>query len=60
MNSVCSWAVRRITGTELPVRISIREDLATSTPAGELIFHVMAAIGQFGRALNGDRIESGA
>ncbi len=31
----------------------------TSTPAGELIFHVMAAIGQFERALIGDRIRSG-
>jgi DNA invertase Pin-like site-specific DNA recombinase len=39
---------------------STKEDVDTSTPAGELIFHVMAAIGQFGRALIGDRIGSGA
>ncbi len=39
--------------------VSIKEDLDTSTPAGELIFHVMAAIGQFERALIGDRIRSG-
>src|SRR5712691_823836 len=45
--------------TELPARFSIREDLATSTPAGELIFHVMAAIGQFERALIGNGIRSG-
>ena len=35
------------------------ETIDTSTPAGELIFHVMAAIGQFERALIGDRIRSG-
>ena len=29
--------------------VSIKEDVDTSTPAGELIFHVMAAIGQFER-----------
>jgi DNA invertase Pin-like site-specific DNA recombinase len=39
--------------------VSIKEDIDTSTPAGELIFHVMAAIGQFERALIGDRIRSG-
>src|SRR6266853_55962 len=39
--------------------LSIKEDIDTSTPAGELIFHVMAAIGQFERALIGDRIRSG-
>ena len=39
--------------------LSIKEDIDTSTPAGELIFHVMAAIGQFERALVGDRIRSG-
>lgn len=39
--------------------VSIKEDVDTSTPAGELIFHVMAAIGQFERALIGDRIRSG-
>ncbi len=39
--------------------VSITEDVDTSTPAGELIFHVMAAIGQFERALIGDRIRSG-
>src|SRR5712692_6781960 len=39
--------------------VSIKEDVDTSTPAGELIFHVMAAIGQFVRALIGDRIRSG-
>jgi DNA invertase Pin-like site-specific DNA recombinase len=38
---------------------STPEDIDTSTPAGELIFHVMAAIGQFERALIGDRIRSG-
>ena len=36
-----------------------KEAVDTSTPAGEVIFHVMAAIGQFGRVLIGDRIESG-
>jgi DNA invertase Pin-like site-specific DNA recombinase len=39
--------------------ISLKEDVDTSTPAGELIFHVMAAIGQFERALIADRIRSG-
>ena len=39
--------------------VSLKEDVDTSTPAGELIFHVMAAIGQFERALIGDRIRSG-
>ena len=39
--------------------VSIKEDVDTSTPAGELIFHVMAAIGQFERTLIGDRIRSG-
>jgi len=39
--------------------LSIKEDIDTSTPAGEFIFHVMAAIGQFERALIGDRIRSG-
>lgn len=39
--------------------VSVKEDVDTSTPAGELIFHVMAAIGQFERALIGDRIRSG-
>jgi DNA invertase Pin-like site-specific DNA recombinase len=39
--------------------VSIKEAVDTSTPAGELIFHVMAAIGQFERALIGDRIRSG-
>ncbi len=39
--------------------VSIKEDVDTSTPAGELIFHVMAAIGQFERALIGDRVRSG-
>ncbi len=39
--------------------VSIKEDIDTSTPAGVLIFHVMAAIGQFERALIGDRIRSG-
>ena len=39
--------------------VSIKEDVDTSTPAGELVFHVMAAIGQFERALIGDRIRSG-
>ena len=39
--------------------VSIKEDVDTSTPAGELIFHVMAAIGQFERALIADRIRSG-
>ena len=39
--------------------VSIKEDVDTSTPAGELIFHIMAAIGQFERALIGDRIRSG-
>jgi DNA invertase Pin-like site-specific DNA recombinase len=39
--------------------VSMKEDVDTSTPAGELIFHVMAAIGQFERALIGDRIRSG-
>ena len=39
--------------------VSIKEDVDTATPAGELIFHVMAAIGQFERALIGDRIRSG-
>ena len=39
--------------------VSIKEDIETATPAGELIFHVMAAIGQFERALIGDRIRSG-
>lgn len=39
--------------------VSIKEDVDTSTPAGELILHVMAAIGQFERALIGDRIRSG-
>lgn len=39
--------------------ISLKEDVDTSTPAGELIFHVMAAIGQFERALITDRIRSG-
>jgi len=39
--------------------LSIKEDIDTSTPAGELIFHVMAAIGQFERALIGDHIRSG-
>jgi DNA invertase Pin-like site-specific DNA recombinase len=39
--------------------VSIKEDVDTSTPAGELIFHVMAAIGQFERVLIGDRIRSG-
>src|SRR5216684_87733 len=39
--------------------VSIKEDIDTSTPAGELIFHVMAAIGQFERALIGNRIRSG-
>jgi DNA invertase Pin-like site-specific DNA recombinase len=39
--------------------LSIKGDIDTSTPAGELIFHVMAAIGQFERALIGDRIRSG-
>src|SRR5713226_10522319 len=39
--------------------VSIKEDVDTSTPAGELIFHVMAAVGQFERALIGDRIRSG-
>lgn len=39
--------------------ISLREDIDTSTPAGELIFHVMGAIAQFERALIGDRIRSG-
>ncbi len=38
--------------------VSIKEDVDTSTAAGELIFHVMAAIGQFERALIGDRIRS--
>src|SRR5262249_27322013 len=39
--------------------VSLKEDVDTSTPAGELIFHVMAAIGQFERALIADRIRSG-
>ncbi|MFQ5802817.1 MAG: recombinase family protein [Candidatus Methylomirabilales bacterium] len=39
--------------------VSIKEDIDTSTPAGELVFHVMAAIGQFERSLIGDRIRSG-
>ncbi len=39
--------------------VSLKEDVDTSTPTGELIFHVMAAIGQFERALIGDRIRSG-
>jgi len=39
--------------------VSIKEDIDTSTPAGELIFHLMTAIGQFERALIGDRIRSG-
>jgi DNA invertase Pin-like site-specific DNA recombinase len=39
--------------------VSIKEDVDTPTPAGELIFHVMAAIGQFERALIADRIRSG-
>jgi DNA invertase Pin-like site-specific DNA recombinase len=39
--------------------VSLKEDVDTSTPAGELTFHVMAAIGQFERALIGDRIRSG-
>ena len=39
--------------------ISLKEDVDTSTPAGELIFHVMAAVGQFERALIADRIRSG-
>jgi DNA invertase Pin-like site-specific DNA recombinase len=41
------------------VVVSLAEDVDTSTAAGELIFHVMAAIGQFDRALTGDRIRSG-
>ena len=36
--------------------VSLKEDIDTTTPAGELIFHVMAAIAQFERALIGDRI----
>jgi DNA invertase Pin-like site-specific DNA recombinase len=39
--------------------VSLKKDVDTSTPAGELIFHVMAAIGQFERALIADRIRSG-
>jgi DNA invertase Pin-like site-specific DNA recombinase len=39
--------------------VSLKEDIDTTTPAGELIFHVMAAIAQFERALIGDRIRSG-
>ncbi len=39
--------------------VSLKEDIDTSTPAGEPIFHVMAAIAQFERALIGDRIRSG-
>jgi len=39
--------------------VSIKEEVDTATPAGELIFHVMAAIGQFERVLIGDRIRSG-
>ena len=39
--------------------VSIKEEVDTSTPAGELIFHVMAAIGQFERALIGARSRSG-
>ena len=39
--------------------IAIKEDVDTSTPAGELIFHVMGAIAQFERALIADRIRSG-
>ena len=39
--------------------VSIKEDVDTSTPAGELIFHVMVAIGQFERALIADRIRAG-
>jgi len=38
---------------------STKENGDTSTPAGELIFQVMAAIGRFARALIGDRIRSG-
>jgi Resolvase, N terminal domain len=39
--------------------VILKEDVDTSTPAAELIFHVMAALGQFERALIGDRIRSG-
>ncbi len=39
--------------------VSIKEDVDTSTPAGELISHVMAAIGQLEGGLIADRIRSG-
>ena len=38
---------------------STKENGDTSTPAGKLIFQVMAAIGRFARALIGERIRSG-
>ncbi len=40
------------------VFVSINEDVDISTPAGELIFHVMPAIGEFERALIADRLRS--
>ena len=39
--------------------VSLEEDIDTSTPAGEVVFRVMAAIGRFERTLAGDRIRSG-
>src|SRR6266853_1812576 len=50
----------RLSNTSVSAELlSSRSDIDTSTPAGELVFHVMAAIGQFERALVGDRIRSG-
>jgi len=62
---LCTWAVRRVTGTGLPVRgsqsralvqkYSIFPAIADGCP---VVSTVMAAIGQFERALIGDRIRS--